>query len=322
MRALSFLLAAVALSLGVHAEPAKMPRVGILQNGTVAVNGHMTEAFVRGLAEHGYVDGRNIVLEVRYAGGKLDRLPGLAAELDGRNLDVFFTPSALTTHAAKKAGVRAPIVFALAPDPVAEGFAQTLARPGGNMTGLTSLSPEMGAKRIEVLRAALPKLSRVAVLHSLAFPGVAVQLAEAERAVKRLGKELVPVDVKQLEDLETAFGEIVSSRADALLVIENPMFFINRQRIIALAGKHRLPAIYIAKEYVQSGGLMSYGSNYADLIRRAASHVDKILKGAKAGELPIEQPVKFELVINLKTAKALGIAIPRELLLRADQVLD
>lgn len=249
-------------------------------------------------------------------------MPVLAQDLARAGIQVLFTPSAFASHAAKKAGVAVPIVFALAPDPVAEGFAASLARPGGNMTGLSSLSPEMGAKRVELLSEAVPKLSRLAVLHSLSYPGVPAQLSEAERAVRLIGKETLGFDVKRLEDIEPAFAAIAKARPDAMLVIENPMFFQNRDLIVRLAEKYRLPAIYISREYAASGGLMSYGSSYVDLVRRAASHVDRILKGAKPGDLPIEQPVKFELVVNLRTARALGLVIPQGLLLRADQVID
>ncbi|MBI2754903.1 MAG: ABC transporter substrate-binding protein [Betaproteobacteria bacterium] len=323
MKTILLLLGAALLTSVAQAQtPAKVPRVGVLQNGTVASGGHMTEAFARGLSELGYADGKNIILEVRYAEGKLDRLPALAQEFANLKVDVLFSPSALASRAAKKAGIGAPIVFALAPDPVAEGFVASLARPGGNMTGLTSLSPELGAKRVELLREMLPKTSRPAVLYALAFPGVSAQLSEAERAARAFGMDFLPVEATRPEDFEPAFAEALKRRADALLVIENPMFFTNRKTIVGLAEKHRLPAIYISKEYVVSGGLMSYGSNYADLCRRAASYVDKILKGAKPGDLPVEQPVKFELVINLKTAKAMGLTIPPAMLLRADEVIE
>lgn len=319
---IGILVCALVFSLAAHAQPATSPRVGVLLNGTTATNGHFHDAFRRGLAEHGYVEGRNIVLDARYADGVLSRLPDLARELAALKPNVLFTPSALGSHALKNAAGGLPIVFALTPDPVAEGFVANLARPGGNMTGLTSLSPEMSAKRTQLLREALPGLSRLAVLHSARFPGVPAQLAEAERAVKLAGKEMLGMDVTRMDQLDAAFSEMVARRADALLVIENPMFFLNRTSIIALAAKHRLPAMYIAKEYVLSGGLMSYGSNYTDLVRRAAGHVHRILKGANPGDLPVEQPVKFELVINLATAKALGLAIAPALLVRADQVLD
>lgn len=313
-------LAALWLAFAVHAQP--VPRIGVLQNGSVASNGHLTEAFIRGLNELGYREGKNIIVEPRYAEGQLGKLPALAEELGKLNLTVLFAPSALASHAARKAGVQAPIVFSFAPDPVAEGFVSSLARPGGNMTGLTSLSPEMGAKRIELLQEVLPRVKRVAVLHAATFPGVPVQLAEAERAMKRFGKDFLPVDVKRLEDVDSAFAEMAKAGADALLVIENPMFFVNRKKIIELVDKHRLPSIYVSKEYVQSGGLISYGSSYTDLARRAAGHVDKIIKGAKPGDLPVEQPVKFELVINLRAAKTLGVTVPQTVLLRADEVIQ
>lgn len=298
------------------------PRVGVLHNGMPATTAHMTEAFVAGLAELGYTDGKNITLDIRYAEGQFSRLPALAQELANLNTAVLFAPSALASNAARKAGFAAPIVFALAPDPVGEGFATTLARPGGNMTGLTSLSPEVGAKRVEILQSMLPKASRLAALYATGYPGVATELAEIERALKQLGKEFLPVEAKAPEDFDKAFREMIKWRADAVLVIENPMFYANRKAIAGLAEKERLPAIYRTSDYVNAGGLISYGANYADLCRRAASYVDRILKGAKPGELPIEQPVKFELVINVKAAKAMGLAIPRDLLVRADQVLD
>jgi putative ABC transport system substrate-binding protein len=318
-----FLLGSLVVAAGAHGQvPAKLPRVGVLQNGTLATGGHLLDGFVRGLAERGYADGRNLVLEVRYAEGRLERLPALAQELASLNLDVLFAPSALAANAARKTGTATPIVFALAPDPVGEGFVASLARPARNMTGLTTQSPELGAKRVELLREVLPKMSRLAILYAEPFPGVSAELAEAERAAKTLGVEVVRVEAKAPDAFDAAFAEMGSRRADAMLVIENPMFFTNRTPLVTLAAKQRLPAIYRAKEYAVAGGLVSYGSDYVDLCRRAASYVDRILKGAKPGDLPVEQPVKFELVINVRAAKALGLTLSRELLLRADQVLD
>ncbi len=320
---LLLLVCASLLALGAEAQtPAKIPRVGVLQNGSTATAGHLTDAFARGLTDLGYTEGKNIVLEVRYAEGQLNRLPALAQELANLSVDALFAPSALASNAARKADVLAPIVFALAPDPVGDGFAASLARPGGNMTGLTSQSPDLAAKRVELLREAFPKTSRPAVLYAMGFPGVDAELQETGRAARTFGKDLLPVEAKRPGDLESAFAEALKRRADALLVIENPMFFTNRNTIVGLAEKHRLPAIYRSREYVVSGGLMSYGSNSTDLCRRAASYVDKILKGARPGELPVEQPVKFELIINLRTAKAIGLTIPRGLLLRADEVIE
>jgi putative ABC transport system substrate-binding protein len=302
--------------------PGKVARVGVLHNGNIAVNGHLTRAFAAGLAELGYVEGRNLVLELRHADGDFDRLPALARELAVAKVDVLFAPSALASGAARKAGFAAPIVFAVAPDPVGEGFAASLARPGGNMTGLTTLSPELAAKRLEILRDALPKLARVAVLHAPGFPGVTSELAATENAAKSSGQTLLLLEARTAGDVEAAFAEAVSRRADALLVIENPTYFFNRKLIAELAQRHRLPTMYRAKEYVIAGGLMSYGPDYADLCRRAATHVDKILKGARPGDLPVEQPVKYELAINQRAAKALGIDVPRHLVLRADQVIE
>ena len=323
MRMIFFVFSALLLALGAQAQtPAKIPRVGVLFPGSVATSGHMTEAFARGLSELGYTDGKNIILEVRYAEGQLDRLPALAQELANLKVDVLFAPSALGASTARKIGIASPIVFALAPDPVGEGFVASLAHPAGNMTGLTTQSPELGAKRVQILRDTFPRLSRLAVLYALPFPGAGAELSEVERATKLLGKDVLRVEAKRPEDFEPAFAEMSKWRADALLVIENPMFFFNRKLIVDLAAKYRLPAIYRAREYAASGGLMSYGSDYADLCRRAASYIDRILKGAIPGDLPVEQPVKFELVINVGTAKAMGLTIPRELLLRADHVLD
>lgn len=323
MKRRAFLLGSLALAAPVRGQaPAKLPRVGVLQNGTVATGGHLSDAFVRGLSELGYVDGRNIVLEVRYAEGRFERLPVLAQELVDLGLDALFAPSALASNAARKTGTATPIVFALAPDPVGEGFVASLAHPARNMTGLTTQSPELGAKRVEFLTEVLPRMSRLAILYAEPFPGVSAELAEAERAARALGKEVLRVEAKAPDQFDAAFADMGKWRADAMLVIENPMFFTHRTAIVALAAKHRLPAIYRAKEYAIAGGLMSYGSDYVDLCRRAASYVARILRGAKPGDLPVEQPVKFELVVNGRAAKALGLTLPRQLLVRADQVLD
>jgi len=315
-------LVAVPLSSFAQKQP-KVWRIGFLTNGTVTSSQGQLDAFVRGLRELGYADGKNFILEPRYAEGKLDRLPALVAELLAQKIDLLFAPSGIAAQAAKKSGTTIPIVFALAPDPVGQGFGQSLARPGGNMTGMTSTHTELSAKRMELLKEAFPAIKRIAVLYFLTQSpaGVAEQLAETERAAKVLGVALVTEESPSVEDFERAFASIRTRRPDALVVIENPVFFTNRVRLTDLAAELRIPAIYNVSEYVHAGGLMSYGASYADLCRRAATYAVKILNGALPGDLPIERPTKFELVINLKTAKAIGLAIPRSVLLRADDTV-
>jgi len=298
-------------------------RIGFLTNGTVNSTKGQLDAFVRGLNELGYFEGRNIIIESRFAEGKLDRLPALVAELLAQKIDVIYAPSGIAAQAAKKSGTKIPIVFAFAPDPIGQGFGKSLSRPGGSMTGLTSTHTELSAKRVQLLKEAFPTTRRIAVLYFLApsGAGVAEQLAETERAAKILGVEIVTEESPQMEDFERAFASIRKQRPDALIVIENPIFFTNRMRLTELAASLRIPAIYNVSEYVHAGGLMSYGASYADLSRRAASYVDKILNGRAPGDLPIERPTKFELVINMKTARAIGITIPQSVLLRADQTV-
>jgi len=298
-------------------------RIGFLTNGTVNSTKGQLDAFVRGLNELGYFEGRNIIFESRFAEGKLDRLPALVAEMLAQKIDVIYAPSGIAAQAAKKSGTKIPIVFAFAPDPIGQGFGKSLSRPGGSMTGLTSTHTELSAKRVQLLKEAFPTTRRIAVLYFLApsGAGVAEQLAETERAAKILGVEIVTEESPRIEDFERAFASIRKQRPDALIVIENPIFFTNRMRLTELAASLRIPAIYNVSEYVHAGGLMSYGASYADLSRRAASYVDKILNGRAPGDLPIERPTKFELVINMKTARAIGITIPQSVLLRADQTV-
>jgi len=298
-------------------------RIGFLTNGTVNSTKGQLDAFVRGLNELGYFEGRNIIFESRFAEGKLDRLPALVAEMLAQKIDVIYAPSGIAAQAAKKSGTKIPIVFAFAPDPIGQGFGKSLSRPGGSMTGLTSTHTELSAKRVQLLKEAFPTTRRIAVLYFLApsGAGVAEQLAETERAAKILGVEIVTEESPQMEDFERAFASIRKQRPDALIVIENPIFFTNRMRLTELAALLRIPAIYNVSEYVHAGGLMSYGASYADLSRRAASYVVKILNGGAPGDLPIERPTKFELVINMKTARAIGITIPQSVLLRADQTV-
>ena len=305
-------------------QPARVWRIGFLTNGTVTSAHGQLDAFLGGLKELGYVDGRNVVIESRWAEGKLDRLPALVAELLAQKLDIIFAPSGVAAQATKRSGTTIPIVFAFAPDPVGQGFGTSLSHPGGNMTGLTSTHTELSAKRIELLKEAFPATRRIAVLHFRAPSGAGVseQLAETERAAKVFGLAVAAEESPRVEDFERAFASMKRRRPDALIVIENPLFFTNRVRLTALAAAMRIPAIYNVSEYVHAGGLMSYGASYADLARRAAAYVVKILNGATPGDLPIERPTTFEMVINMKTARALGLAIPRPLLLQADQVIE
>ena len=304
-------------------KQSKVWRIGFLTNGTVTSSHGQLDAFVHGLRELGYTDGKNVIVEPRWAEGKLDRLPALVTELLAQRIDLLFAPSGVAAQAAKKSGTTIPIVFALASDPVGQGFGQSLAHPGGNMTGLASTHTELSAKRIELLKEAFPTTKRIAVLYFLAPSGASVveQLAETERAAKVLGVALVTEESSRVEDFERAFASIRTQRPDALIVIENPMFFTNRVRLTELAATLRIPAIYNVSEYVHAGGLMSYGASYADLCRRAAAYVVKILNGALSGDLPIERPTKFELVINVNTARAIGLTIPQSVLLRADDTV-
>lgn len=278
------------------------------------------DAFVGGLKDLGYLPGREFVLEARYAEGKMERLPLLVSDLLQQKPDIVFAPSGVAAQALKQSATSIPIVFAFAPDPVGQGFAASLARPGGGMTGLTSTHTELSAKRIELLREVLPRTRRVAVLYFLApaAAGVAEQLAETEQAAELLRVALVKRQVHGLDDLERAFADAAKQRPDALIVIENPLFYTHRARLAELAAGLRIPAMYNVAEYVHAGGLMSYGASYPDLARRAASYVVRILNGQKPGELPVERPTRFELAVNLKTARAIGLAIPSAVLLRAD----
>jgi putative tryptophan/tyrosine transport system substrate-binding protein len=294
----------------------KVARIGVLAVSAAAFSPRI-EAFRRGLREHGYVEGKNIVFEYRYAEGKLDRLPDLAVELVALKVDVIVTASPPSVRAAKRATSTIPIVFAAVGDPVATGLVKSLARPGGNVTGLSILGPELDGKRLELLKEAVTKTSRVAVLFGPESPR-----KELEIAAQALGIQLVLLPVRELGDFEPAFETARKESVHALLTSPSPLLNTVRERIVELAAKNRLPAMYGSSEFVEAGGLMSYAPSYVDLFRRAAIYVDKILRGAKPADLPVEQATKFELVINLKTAKALGLTIPPSLLTRADQVIE
>jgi putative ABC transport system substrate-binding protein len=307
-------------------QPAKVARIGYLVTGSPESPETRTvlAAFRQGLREHGYVEGQNIVIEYRAAEGKLERLPDLAAELAGLKVDLIIAGNTPGARAARQATTTIPIVAPVMGDPIGDGLVASLSRPGGNITGLTFLGPELVPKRLQVLKEALPKVSRVAALwHPGAFGERTNQemLKGTEAAVRTLGVHLHLAEVGGADDFDRAFSTITRERADALIVFPSPMLFNERKRIVGLAAKHRLPSMFSAKEFVDLGGLLSYGASIADLIRRSAGHVEKILKGAKPGDLPVEQPTKFELVINLKTAKALGLTIPPSVLQRADEVI-
>ena len=305
-------------------QAAKVARMGILTINRAAAP-HLTEAFLQGLRDLGYVEGRNVAIEYRDAGGKVDRLPALAAELVALKVDVIMAGSTPLALAAKQATRSIPIVFLSSGDPVADGLVTSLARAGGNVTGLSSLTPERVGKCLELLTQAVPGVSRVAVLWQPGAVGERTEkdtLKGAEVAARALGVRLQFVEARGPADIDRAFSDMTRARAGALAVWTTSMFVAERRRLVALAAKNRLPGVYTLREFVDAGGLMSYGHSQADLNRRAATYVDKILKGAKPADLPVEQPTKFELVINLKTAKALGLTIPPSLLARADHVVE
>ncbi|HEU4341919.1 MAG TPA: ABC transporter substrate-binding protein [Candidatus Binatia bacterium] len=302
-------------------QPKKVPRIVHLSVSSPSVNRGRIEAFGQGLRELGYIERKNIVLEHRHVEGKLDRLRGLAAEVVRLNVDVIVTGGPTTTRAVKEATVTIPIVMGFDNDPVGNGFVASLARPDRNITGLSSLAPEISGKQLELLKEIVPRLSRVAVFGNSTNPGNAQALRETELAAKAFGVQLQYLDVRDPKDIETAFRAASKGRADAVLALNSPVLNSHRIQVADLAVKSRLPVVYAQSEYVEDGGLMVYGVSYPDLFRRAATYVDKILKGAKPADLPVEQPTKFEFVINLKAAKQIGLAIPPSVLARADKVI-
>jgi putative ABC transport system substrate-binding protein len=304
-------------------QTGKVPRIGWLGGPARETAEVFVREFQQGLKDLGWVEGQTIVIEWRFAGGRAERLPALAAELVRLRVDLIVTPSTPTILAAKNATTTIPIVTVGGGDPVELGLVASLARPGGNITGLTTVvSQEIAGKQLELLKETVPKVSRMAVLWNPTTRGNALALREAEIAARALGVELQVLEARSLNDFESAFSAMSKKRAGALLVLGDVMFTTHRRRLADLAAKNRLPAMYGARQSVDEGGLVSYGANGLDNFRRAAVYVDKILKGAKPSDLPIERPTKFELVINLKAAKALGLTIPPALLLRADQVID
>jgi putative tryptophan/tyrosine transport system substrate-binding protein len=302
-------------------QPKKTPRMGFLVGSSAAIQETRLNAFRQGLRELGYVEEKNIIIEYRYGEGKIDRLPALAAELVRLKVDIIVTAGPLATRAAKEVTNTIPIVMTVDIDPAGSGFVASLARPGGNITGLSTLSPEISGKRLELLKEIIPTLSRVAVFGTSTSPGNSQELREVELAAGALGVKLQYLDVLNPKDIETAFQTTVKGQADAVLVLQSPVFSSQRKQFTELATKSRFPAIYNSPEYVEDGGLMSYGVSFTDLFRRAATYVDKILKGARPADLPVEQPTKFEFVINLKAAKQIGLSIPPNVLAQADRVI-
>jgi putative ABC transport system substrate-binding protein len=315
--ALSFVLA----PLAVDAQPSeKVYRIGMLERTSKTLNAASLNGFLRGMQELGYVEGKHFVIEYRSADGLDERFPELAADLVRVKVDLIVTRGTQAILATKNATNTIPIVITGAGDPIAQGIVASLARPGGNITGLNPMVTELYPKRVELLRALVPKAVRIAALCNMSSPAVPPAWKEVERAARSLGIEAQLFDVRKTGDLGPAFEGAVKQRADGLVVALDTLTQANRQLIVELAGKHRLPAVYASSEFF--GGLVTYGANYADVYRRAAAFVDKIFKGAKPADLPVEQPTKFELVINLKTAKALGLTIPQSLLVRADEIIQ
>jgi putative tryptophan/tyrosine transport system substrate-binding protein len=302
-------------------QTGKIFRIGFLVANFPSTNPGRLEAFRQGLRDLGYVEGKSLVIEWRYAEGKPDRLPALAAELVRLKVDLIVTAGPAATRPAKEATVTIPIVMGFDNDPVGNGFVATLARPGGNITGVSTLAPEISGKQLELLKEIVLRLSRVAVFGNSNEPGNAQALREVEVAAGAFGVQLQHLDVRDPKDIETAFRAVNKGRADAILMLNSPVLNPHRTQVVNLAVKSRIPVIYGQSEFVEAGGLMTYGVSFPDLFRRAATYVDKILKGAKPADLPVEQPIKFEFIVNLKAAKQIGLTIPPNVLVRADKVL-
>jgi putative tryptophan/tyrosine transport system substrate-binding protein len=311
------------IHLAIAQQPAKIPRVGILFIGG-RDQPHL-EALKQGLRERGYTEGQNIVLEYRYAEGKVDRLPSLAAELVQLKVDVIVTTSGNSARAATEATKTIPIVLTTGADPVKTGLAESLAKPGGNVTGFSIIEEDLSGKRVEILKETFPKMTRVAYLWNpvaVAYPaGGNLSYDQVQKATKAVGVELLSYKVSSLAEIEKAFADMPKVRPYALLVLQSPLMTLNSKKIVELALKQRLAGMYPTRQFAEEGGLMAYGPLIGDLYRRAAIYIDKILKGAKPAELPVEQPMKFEFVINLKTAKQIGLTIPPNVQVRADKVI-
>jgi putative ABC transport system substrate-binding protein len=314
----------LATTFAAHAQSReRVYRIGYLQTATPEEQEPLTKAFEDGLRELGYVEGRNVVIERRFARGRQELLPDLAEELVRLDVDVIVTGGNPVIAAVKRATSTIPVVMAAGRDPVGSGFAASLAHPGGNITGVTSdPTPEVQGKRLELLKEAVPRATRVAVLWNPLPPGAEIYRKTAEDAAVKLGISLRSVEVRGRDEFESAFAAMARDRVDAVVVLPDPIFFTARKLVVDLATRHRLPAVFHAREFVDLGGLMSYGSSLDHQFRRAAAYVDKILKGAKPADLSVEQIAKLDIVINLKTARALGLAIPQSLRLRADAIVE
>jgi putative ABC transport system substrate-binding protein len=315
--------ALLALPRGIEAQQTeKVRRIGFIGPNSAEIGGHLLAAFRQELRERGWVEGQNVVIESRFAEGNVDRLPVLVAELIRLKVDVILTGASIATWAAKNATTSIPIVMGASADALGEGLVTSLAHPGGNITGMTFLvGPEIAGKQLQLLKEMAPAASRVAVLANPTNRSHAAFARGLKVTARSLGAQLQVLEASRPDQLDSSFAAMTKERAAALLVLTDSMFVGQRQRIADLAARSRLPALYSQKEFVAAGGLVSYGPSLTDMFRRAAIHVDKILRGAKPGDIPVEQPTNFELVINLKTAKALGLTIPQPLLLRADEVI-
>jgi putative ABC transport system substrate-binding protein len=300
----------------------RIPRVGFMGNSTAALEVNLVDSFREGLRELGYEEGRNIAIEYRWADGRYERFAALVAELIAAKVDVIVTAGTPAALAVKKATSTVPLVMVAVGDPVGTGLVPSLARPDGNLTGLSSVAPDLEGKRLELLREIVPSVSRIAVFINSVNPFHATSMRQAQSAGKTLGVKVQQYDIRKSEDLDGAFAAIRKERPDALLILADRVFLHNRERIVDFTEEQRLPNVSAYKEVVEAGGLMSYGPSYEDMHKRAAIYVNKILKGAKPGNLPIEQPTKFTLVVNLKAAKALGISMPPAVLSRADDVIE
>ena len=325
VRTLSICLLSTVLLIGVSPteaqQPAKIPRIGFQSDSPFASIAGRVEGFRQGLRELGYVEGKDIIIEWRTSEGKFERRPEIAAELVRLKVDVIVSGGPTVTRALREATTTIPIVMGQDTDPVGNGFVVSLAKPGGNITGLSNLASDLSGKKLEIMKEIVPKLSRMAIIGNSTEPGDALALRETVLAAGAYRIYLSYLDVQDAKAIEPAIGTAAKGGADALMVLGNPIFSPHRQQVVDSVVKHRLPAAYTQPEFVEAGGLMTYGTNYPELFRRAATYVDRILKGAKAGDLPVEQPTKFEFIINLKAAKQIGLTIPPNVLARADRVI-